>query len=170
MASATYLQSLDSVYEDGTSRGITPSNRRQIESFIASAAIVAGDLVSLDISKIAAANPGVPASKGWSEAAIADAVLYIKKADSTTSPGVAASGFALEAATAAGDVIKVTVAGIHAEAKLAAAVNQGDRLKVTGTPGEAAAYGAGDTVPVIGYALADFDAAAKTPVFVIKQF
>ena len=53
MASATYLQSLDSVYEDGTSRGVTPSNRRQIETFIAKEVIAIGDWVAFDIAATA---------------------------------------------------------------------------------------------------------------------
>ena len=170
MATATTLQLMDSVAGDGTtSLGITASNRRQVETFIAAAPIVAGDLVCIAIGKIAAANPGVPVAKGWSEAAIADAVLYISKADSAQPKGVAAIGFAIDTA-AAGDQVRVTVAGIHAEGNIEAGVVQGDRLKVTNVAGEADTWGAADTVPCIGYALSNYSASALSPVFVIKQF
>ena len=170
MASATYLQSLDSVYEDGTSRGITPSNRRQIETFIASEPIVAGDLVCIDIAKIAAANPGAPASDGWKNQPLGDAVLHIKKANTAAAATVAAIGFAIDAAANPGDEVRVTVAGIHAKAHLKTGVAQGDRLKATNVAGEADAYTASETVPCIGYALGNYSGDALTPVFVIKQF
>ena len=96
--------------------------------------------------------------------------MHIKKANSGAAVTAAAIGFAIDAAAAAGDEVQVTVAGIHAEAKLEAGVVQGDRLKVTNVAGEADTYTAAETVPCIGYALADYSANALTPVFVIKQF
>ena len=131
MASATYLQSLDSVYEDGTSRGITPSNRRQTETFLASAAIAANDLVALDFTTV-----------GYSDG---DKALYIRKAlDSEISQ--VAVGFALNAATAAGDRVEVTISGIHESTNVAA-----------------------DTSPIIAVAT-EADTANVATVFVIKQF
>ena len=96
MASATYLQSLDSVYENGDSRGVTPSNRRQIETFIAKEIIAIGDWVAFDISATADG----------------DVTLGVYKADSNSSPVRPAVGVALHAATAAEDKIEVCISGV----------------------------------------------------------
>ena len=96
MASATYLQSLDSVYENGDSRGVTPSNRRQIETFIAKEIIAIGDWVAFDI---AATADG-------------DVTLGVYKADSNSVPVRPAVGVALHAATAAEDKIEVCISGV----------------------------------------------------------
>ena len=154
MASATYLQSLDSVYEDGTSRGVTPSNRRQVETFLASAAIAANDLVALDFT-----------SAGYSDG---DKALYIRKAlDTEISQAVI--GFALNAATAAGDKVEVTIAGIHKSANVVGTTAAGDRLIISGVAGQAKVITAADTVPIIAVAT-EADAANIATVFVIKQF
>jgi hypothetical protein len=157
MASATYLQSLDSVYEDGTSRGITPSNRRQIESFIPSEVIVINDLVALDFTPLTTDG---------------DMALYVVQADNATI-SQAAIGFALEGATAAdvlaGKAIKVTIAGIHESANVAGATAAGDRLKIGPAAGQAAVYVGGDNVPIVAIAT-EADTANVATVFVIKQF
>ncbi len=154
MASATYLQSLDSVYEDGTSRGVTPSNRRQVETFIASGAIEANSLVTLDFT-----------SAGYSDG---DKALYIRKALDTEISQVAI-GFALNAATAAGDKVEVTIAGIHKNANVVGTTAAGDRLIISGVAGQAKVVTAGDTVPIIAVATED-DTGNIATVFVIKQF
>ena len=53
MATNTLLQYLQSDDGSGVALGITPSNRRQVERFIASGTIAAGDIVCLDITKTA---------------------------------------------------------------------------------------------------------------------
>ena len=153
MASATYLQSLDSVYEDGTSRGITPSNRRQTETFLASHAIAVKDLVALDFTTV-----------GYSDG---DKALYIRKALDTEISQVAV-GFALNAA-AAGDKVEVTIAGIHESANVAGTTAAGDRLILSNVAGQAKPIVAADTSPIIAVAT-EADTANVATVFVIKQF
>lgn len=166
MASATYLQSLDTVYENGDPRGFTLSNRRQVESFIAGAVIAANDLVVLDLS----------ASGGLGGQAVT-----IIKADKNTDSKSIVIGFALEAATAtdvtAGKAIKVTIAGVHETANVAggATVVKGKRLCISTTPGRAAIYANSDTQPIVAYAMSDAGAGGTATeflcsVFVIKQF
>ena len=149
MATSTLLQSLDL---DANQMGVTASNRRQVESFIAGEAIAANDLVCLD----------------FSQSQDADKVVVIKKADSTAAETVAAIGFALNAA-AANEVCRVTIAGIHVSANVDGTTAKGDRLKVSATAGRAGVYANTDTVPIIGYAVED-DTANVATVFVIKQF
>ena len=129
MASATYLQSLDSVYENGDSRGVTPSNRRQIETFIAKEAIAIGDWVAFDI---AATADG-------------DVTLGVYKADSNSAPVRPAFGVALHAATAE-DKIKVCISGVcnASVGDNGGAGNAiGTPLETTGTAGTADAAGIG---------------------------
>ena len=85
MAGSTLLQSLDSTYEDGTSRGVTPSNRRQIEYFIPSAPISIGDAVSFDTS----------------QAADGDKTLFVLPADTGALTSRIFVGIALDAAVVA---------------------------------------------------------------------
>ena len=148
MATNTLLQSLNDSANQATTGS---SNRRQVETFIASSAIAANDLVALDI--------------GTSNDS--DKALYIIKADSTTGAGVVAIGFALDAAASPGDLVRVTIAGVHESANVDTTV-LGDRLKVSSTAGRARVYGAGDTVPVLGYAV-EADTANVATVIVIKQ-
>ena len=86
MATSTLLQYLQSTDGNGDALGVTPSNRRQVERFIASSAIAENDLVALDFSKTADGEKA----------------LYIIKANDALISQVAI-GFALNAATAAGD-------------------------------------------------------------------
>lgn len=117
MASATYLQSLDATYEDGTSRGATPSNRRQIETFIAPNAtatpIAIGDVVAFRF-----ANGNDPGT----------ATLHVDKATADKH----CMGVALQAASADGDQIEVCIGGV-CEAKV--------RGRKTGASNQAIASG-----------------------------
>lgn len=149
MATNTLLQSLNDSANQATTGS---SNRRQVETFIASDAIAANDLVALDI--------------GTSNDS--DKMLYIIKANSATGAGVVAIGFALDAAAAAGDLVRVTIAGVHESANVDAATVQGSRLKVSNTAGRAGIYANTDTVPVLGYAV-EADTANVATVIVIKQ-
>jgi hypothetical protein len=159
-----YLESTQySAYPGGSSSsvGVSAMNRRQVETFIASEAIAANDLVSLDLSKT---GDG-------------DKALYIVKADSGTATDSCAIGFALNAATAAGQTVAVTIAGIHVSANVASATVAGSRLIVGATAGEAAvapdiSEGGSATVaqyPLIAIA-AESDTTNVATVFVIKQF
>lgn len=141
--------------------GISAMNRRQVETFIASEAIAANDLVSLDLSKT---NDG-------------DKGIFIVKADSGTATDSCAVGFALNEATAAGEKVDVTIAGIHVSANVASTTAAGSRLIVGSTAGQAAVApdideGGSATVaqrPLIAIA-AEADTANVATVFVIKQF
>jgi len=100
MASATYLQSLDSTYEDGTSRGVTASNRRQIETYLAAETLAIGDVVTFDYAN---ADDGKK-------------TLYVKKASKAAAKRNAI-GVVLEAANSAGsftvnEPIRVVIGGI----------------------------------------------------------
>lgn len=100
MASATYLQSLDATYEDGTSRGVTPSNRRQTEIYLAAESLAIGDVVTFDYGN---ADDGKK-------------TLYVKKASKAAAKRNAI-GVVLEAANSAGlftvnEPIRVVIGGI----------------------------------------------------------
>lgn len=133
--------------------GIEAMNRRQVETFISGAAIAQNDLVCLDLSKTANGEKAIT----------------IIPADGADVAKRCVVGFALQAASAAGETVDVTIAGLHAEANVLTGVAKGSGLSTSGTPGRSDAYVAGDTVPVIGFAL-ETAAANLAPVFVIKQF
>ena len=148
MATNTLLQSLNGSDNQATTGS---SNRRQVETFLASAPIAANDLVCLDLTK--SANSDIP--------------LYITKANRSAAATVVAVGFALNAATAAGDEVRVTIAGIHESANVTA-ISAGDRLMASTVAGRAEAYTGSESVPIIAYACDDHTANVA-PVIVIKQ-
>ena len=150
MATNTILQSLNTSAEGA---GVGSSARRQIETYIASGAIAAGDLVCFDITKTDDS----------------DKCLHITKADTGSGNTIVCVGFALDAALAAGDPVNVTVAGLHESANVAAATAAGDRLIASGTAGRAAIYTGAESVPPIAYAI-EADTANFAGVIVIKQF
>tara|TARA_R100001163_G_C4999122_1_gene148918 strand:+ start:168 stop:620 length:453 start_codon:yes stop_codon:yes gene_type:complete len=150
MATNTILQSLNTSAEGA---GTGSSARRQIETYIASGAIAAGDLVCFDITKT---NDS-------------DKCLHIVKADTGSGNTIVCVGFALDAALAAGDPVQVTVAGLHESANVDGATAAGDRLIASGTAGRAAIYTGAESVPPIAYAI-EADTANFAGVIVIKQF
>ena len=147
MATNTLLQSLNDSDNQATTGS---SNRRQVETFIASAAIAANDLVCLDITKTADS----------------DKALFIKKADTTTGATIVAIGFALNAADV-NDEVRVTIAGVHESAATSASA-VGMRLMASSTAGRAIDYTGSSTVPPIAYAVEVHTANVAT-VIVIKQ-
>jgi hypothetical protein len=136
-----------------TSVGVGAMNRRQVETFIAAEAIAANDLVSLDLSKTGDGDKGI----------------YIVKADTGTATDKCAIGFALNGATAAGETVDVTVAGIHVAANVASTSGAGLSLCVGSTAGRASLYTNTDVVPIIAIS-AEADTSNVATVFVIKQF
>jgi len=151
MATNTLLQYLQSDDGDGVALGITSSNRRQVERFIASHAIAENDLVALDFSKTADG----------------DKVLYIRKAlDSEISQ--VAIGFALNAATAEGDEVNVTIAGIHESANVNGSTAAGDRLIISSVAGQAKVIANTDTSPIVAVAV-EADTGNVATVVVLKQ-
>lgn len=150
MATSTLLQKLDPV-ADGF--GATTSHRRQTEMFIAGGAIAAGDWVMFDTSKTGA-----------------DRVLNVIEAvGGGTGTGLVV-GVSTQAA-AAGERVKVVVAGYAEGASVANAVAAaGIALVVDATAaGQAVAIAAGDLAPACGVSL---EAAAGNvcDVWVYKQF
>jgi hypothetical protein len=133
--------------------GVEAMNRRQIETFIASEAISAQDVVAFDITKTADG----------------DKMIHVVKADGNDTDRVAVVGVALEAAAASGDTIDVCIAGL-CQAKTDGSVAKGDRLIAdAATPGAFHTADAADVLPIIAYATAD-DSGTVATVIVIKQF
>ena len=143
-------QSLIQYLEAGN--GASTMNRSQVETFLASEAIAAGDLVSMDLSKL---NDG-------------DKALYVSKADTGTATDTCAIGFALNAA-ALGEKVDVTIAGIHVSANVDGATVAGSKLCAGSTAGRAAIYVNTDVLPIVAIAC-EADTANVATVFVLKQF
>ncbi len=98
MATSTLVQFLGDGITSPTGAGADTSNRRQVETFISGAAIIKGDVVMLDTSKTGA-----------------DRVLYIKQCANVATGNPLAVGVALNAAAAAGEQVRVVVAGYAAD-------------------------------------------------------
>ena len=145
MATSTLLQRLDA----GSSNSVM--NRQQVETFIASEAIVANDFVALDVA----------------QTSDADKALYIKKA-STDSKRTMCVGVALEAAAAAGDHVRVCVKGV-CEANVAGDTAEGEFLTITGTGGQAGKTSADVLFPEVACAV-EADTNNVATVIVVKQF
>jgi len=105
----------------------------------------------------------------FSKTSDGEIAITIVKADSASANSIAVVGFALNAATGAGENVDVTIAGLHQSANVAGAVAKGDRLSISAVAGQADTYVNSDTVPIIAYACED-DTANVASVFVIKQF
>lgn len=152
MATNTLLQRLDAAAETtGSSDGA--SNRRQVESFRASAAITAGHVVQFDDGKTGA-----------------DRALYVKQATVVASGNALAIGVALTGAAAAGDVVQVIVAGYAENVLCDAGVNAGEALGAAlNTAGEVAGS-SGTTRPIFGSALEAEGGSGTVDMIVSKQF
>ena len=97
MATNTLIQKLYGKDETGVGEGeASQSNRRQVETFIASAAIVAGDVLAFDLSQT---------SDGLK-------MMRVIKADTDVATSKCFVGVALEAAAAEGDRVDVCLQGI----------------------------------------------------------
>ena len=135
MATSTLIQYLDTTGADGVDIGLGVSNRRQVETFISGEAIVAGDIVALDLVT-AALSAGQIATQ-------------IRQA-STNAARTAVVGVALSAASGAGEQVSVCIAGVCSANVLAMA--QGDVLTVTATAGSMDTIAAA-TAPQVAVAL-----------------
>jgi len=160
MATQNIIQYLETTqyYADqreGSTVAVGPAamNRRQVETYIASEAIAVGEAVSLDLSKTAEG----------------DIMIHVKVADNATASAVAFAGFALTAATAAGETLDVCIAGV-CEGLLANGVAAGDCLRLD-TAGSVDVYGNTDVFPIVAYAVDanSSGSAANGTVVVIKQ-
>ena len=153
MATNTLLQYLQS--DDGSGVALTghPSNRRQVERFIASGAIAAGDIVCLDITKTADG----------------DKSLFVTKANTTSGNTTLTIGVALEAAAAANDELNVVIRGLAKNANVATGGGIGDRIVGSGTAGRATQYASSSSQAVLGYQL-EAAVSNEADVWIIKQF
>ena len=95
MATSTLLQYMQPTDGDGVAIVGDPSNRRQVERFIATTAVAEGDAVSFDTSKTADSQK----------------TLYVVPADTGAPTSKCFVGVALEAA-AAGEELNVVIAGL----------------------------------------------------------
>ena len=156
MATSTLLQYLQADDGDGVALTGSPSHRRQVERFIASAAIAEGDAVSFDTSK----------------AADSQKTLYVVSASTGATTSKCFIGIALDAATAAGDEINVVISGL-AIANVAAgnAASAGVPLMIS-TGGDLVDYSAGSVLQNAAISCEALGAttAGKASVIVFKQF
>lgn len=117
MATSTNIQYLLASAKDELGATVqlpTASNRRQIETFISGAAIAVGDIVAFDTSATGAAR-----------------VLTVVKCPATIGlPNIV--GVAVEAATAAGQIIDVVVAGYVETVNATAAIPVGTAVTTSG--------------------------------------
>jgi hypothetical protein len=173
MATSTLIQKLDatalvpsSTVPGGYDVVDTPdvSNRRQVETFIAGATVVAGDWLQFDTSATGAAR-----------------VLTVIQAggNGTGNPlvvGVCLGSAQPDGALTAGSKINVIVAGYAEEANCAvgggAPVNAAGIAITVGAAGagQGVAIAAGQTGPACGVSLATASAGNVAPVWVYKQF
>ena len=157
MATNTIIQNLNtelySAYPGGSTESVPTSsmNRRQTETFWASAAIVAGDFVALDFSKTADG----------------DKALYVLKSDAASGQKVCVVGVAL-AGAASGEKVEVCIAGI-CDANVDAATVAGSMLGFGATAGRAAIITNTDVKPIVAIAC-EADTANIATVCVLKQF
>lgn len=133
------LQYLEKTSEDvfGTSIDIPSAlSRRTVETFLAGAAIVAGDWVALDTGEAGSAR-----------------AIQVVQATTATNGNALVVGVALEAAAAAGDKIEVVTRGYVEGANVTAATAAGAALVVDATAGRADATVAADIAPPCGVTL-----------------
>ena len=154
MATSTLLQKLFAS-DEGASVGadsVLVSNRRQVETFIASEAISDGDFVCLDLAK---------STDG-------EKLLYIKKLNSGAGATVLAIGVADEA-IGSGEQGTVVIKGFKKDANVATGGNTGDRICGSSTGGRATQYANSQTQVIIGYQL-EAASGNQADVVIVKQF
>lgn len=165
MATSTLIQRLDqsglvtsTTVPGGYTVVTTPdvSNRTQKETFLAGAAITAGDWVAFDTTATGAAK-----------------VLTVVQASAVALGNPLVAGVALTAATAVGQKVEVCIAGYCPTANVNAAIVAGSPLVVDTTAGRADIAATGD-IAMVGVAL-EADGVSPNPVnyaavWVYKQF
>lgn len=153
MSTSKILQYLESGNSSAT------SHRAEFETFIASGAIALGAWVSFDTSKSVAG----------------DKTLYVVEADANATDTRACFGVAAEAAAAAGDKVKIQIAGL-VSAKVdgtSPVIAAGDALFLSDTAGVAIAKtdATGANVrPQIGTAIGTANNAASIICLIHKKF
>jgi len=155
MATSTNIQYLVATGKDelGATVSIkTASDRRQIETFLAGAAITAGDWVMFDTT-----------------ATDAGRVLTVVQATFVSTGQPLTVGVALNSATAAGQTVDVVVSGYVEGANVTTSVASGAALSINTTNGRGSTYAAASLAPICGVAL-EVAASNLADVWVIKQF
>jgi len=155
MATSTNIQYLVATGKDelGATVSIkTASDRRQIETFLAGAAITAGDWVMFDTAATDAAR-----------------VLTVVQATFVSTGQPLTVGVALNSATAAGQTVDVVVSGYVEGANVTTSVASGAALSINTTNGRGSTYAAASLAPICGVAL-EVAASNLADVWVIKQF
>jgi hypothetical protein len=154
MATSSLIQYLEGTDSAGTTVGLSVSNRRIEETFIASAAITAGQWVALDLT--------TTLSDG-------DKSLKVAPADGNGSAGTGVTslnsvvvGVAL-AAAAVGARVEVVTRGMceASVTETGSGINVGDALQISNTAG-VAAITTGALIPVCGFLVDVLAAAAGT--------
>lgn len=147
MATETYFNKIDA----GDAPGV--ANRREVASFYASAAITAGDFVMFDTSKTGS-----------------ERMNYVLQADTVALGNPLVCGVALDAATAAGQIVRVVIAGYVEGANVADAVAKGEPITVGTTAGQGRKSAAADLTNAHAIALEDADASNDCDIWVIKSW
>ena len=145
MATSTLIQFLSSGEAGDT------SHRRQTETYLAGGTIVAGDVVAFDTSKTGA-----------------DRAMYVTQAGIVATGNGLAAGVALNAA-AAGEAVRVVVAGYAEDVNCAAGVAAGAVLNAAGTAAGEVEAAANTDLAVFGVAL-EAEAGGTIDMIVYKQF
>jgi hypothetical protein len=160
MATSTLIQNLNTGYTDVFGATVSvpgTSNRRQVETFLASATVVVGDAVAFDLSK----------------SVDSDKALYVIKADTDVATSTAVVGIVLGSAESdgsltAGSKVNVVLGGIVL-ANVDGATVAGSNLSVGATAGQLAIAAAGNTYPTVAIAV-ESDTANFAKVVMLKQF
>ncbi len=127
-------------------------NRRQVETFIASGTIAAGDVVAFDTAQTGA-----------------DRVLYVAKAGLVANGNGLCCGVALAAASA-GETVQCVIAG-YADVKTHGTVSAANLLTASGTSaGTVDGRVAGDISPAFGITLEARTGAGSVAAWVYKSF
>lgn len=134
--------------------GTSTGHRRTEETFLASAAITAGDAVSFDFAKTADG----------------DKTLYVIKSNTGTATAKCFVGIALETQATVGGKIRVCTAGIcEATVDGGTLAAAGEALVIGGTAGRLDVYAAASILPIAAISC-EADTANVATVFVIRSF
>lgn len=157
MATTTILQKLDRVTDplvSGTvGSTVTTLNRSQSETFLAGAAIAAGQWVAFDVTQTGA-----------------DRVLFVVPAAITALGNALTCGVARTAQATVGGKVEVIISGLAPVANVNAAVGAaGVPLAVVAVAGETAGNVAANIAQPCGVSLAA-SVAGVAPVWVLKSF
>lgn len=153
MATSTLIQYLEGTAADGTALDGTQMHRRQVETFLSGAAIVAGNVVMFDVSKTHALRS-----------------LYVVAAGVVATGNPLAIGVALNTVTGAGEKVQTIISGYAEDVKCAAGVAAGHPLSAAQAAiGEVDTRVAADTAQAFGVAL-EAVAGASVDMIVFKQF